>query len=408
MNQTALAVNPGPLEISEDAADEDERRRYAKFQEAVEAANARRASEGLPPLAQEKIERQWALDEEIRKRREADDRRKAQEEEKGRQELEKCAQAQNSLIARLKKIQEAARARAEVGKELCTPPMKEAEAPSLPPKDSPAPGRNERPLSREVLKFPVFPNNARPIVNEIASSALFAAIQGKDRKLLNDAQIVASGDTYLLFSGEQLNQDDHDVFMQLVSVASTRPAGEYVTVSAHSLLKALARGTGGKQHQQLEAEIRRMTKVTIEVKTKRYSYIGHLIHDAVKDEVSKQWVYRLNETLVPLYGASCYTLIDWEQRKRLKGKDLARWLQLEIARHAVPFPVKVETLRARCGSTAKELRDFRRSLRQALETLKDEGHIAAWRIDENDLVHVDRGNAISASQRRSLAPPARR
>lgn len=277
-------------------------------------------------------------------------------------------------------------------------------APATPqPADPPPRGKPGK-----ILKFPTFPTSTRAIVNELASSALFAAIQGKDRKLLDDAHIAASGDTHLLFSGEQLNQDDHDVFMQLVSTASASMPGEYVTVSGHSLLKALGRGTGGAQHKQLDAEIRRMTKVTIEVKTKRYSYIGHLIHDAVKDEESKHWVYRLNENLVPLYGASCYTLIDWEQRKRLKGKDLARWLQLEIARHAVPFPVKVETLRERCGSMAKELRDFRRSLRQALEVLKTEGHIAAWRIDENDLVHVDRGDAITASQRRSLARPKKR
>lgn len=258
---------------------------------------------------------------------------------------------------------------------------------------------------RKILKFPIFPTDTRALVNELASSALFAAIQGKDRKLVKDMPVAAMGETQMFFTGELLNQDDHDVFMQLVYLASSEPLGAYVTVSGHSLLKALGRGTSGKEHKQLEAEIKRLTNGGLEVKTKRYSYIGHLIHDAVKDEESKQWVYRLNERLVFLYGASCYTLIDWEQRKRLKGKDLARWLQLEIARHAVPFPVKVETLRERSGSQTKELWKFRQLLKETLETLKAEGHIAAWQIDENNLVHIDRGNAISASQRRSLMLP---
>ncbi len=260
----------------------------------------------------------------------------------------------------------------------------------------------------KLNNLPIIPTSTRAVVNDIASSALFAAIQGKDRAILNDEPIAATGDTHIFFSGEQLNQDDHDVFMLLVFLASTQPAGQYITVSAHSLLKALGRDTGGKQHQQIDAEIKRLTKATVEIKNKRYTYIGHLIHDAVKHEESKHWIYALNEKLVTLYGASRYTLIDWEQRKRLKGKDLARWLQLEIARHALPFPVKVETLRERCGSTVKKLFHFRAMLKTTLETLKAEGHIAAWHIDENDLVHVDRGAALTASQRRRLAPPSGR
>lgn len=260
---------------------------------------------------------------------------------------------------------------------------------------------------RGKTNFPIFPTAVRAVVNEIASSALFAAIQGKDRKMVKDMPIAAMGESKMFFTGELLNQDDHDVFMQLVSIASARPAGEYVTVSAHSLLKALGRDTGGKQHKQLDAEIKRLKHAGVEIKTARYTYIGSLIHDAFKDEKTSHWGYRLNENLVPLYGASCYTLIDWEQRKQLKGKDLARWLQLEIARHFVPFPVKIATLWQRSGSKAKELYKFRQLLKNALEVLKAEGHIVAWRIDESDLLHIDRGAALTASQRRHLThqPP---
>lgn len=256
----------------------------------------------------------------------------------------------------------------------------------------------------QVIYFPAIPTETRPVVNEIASSALFAAIQGKDRQWLRDEAIASTSDTVVRFTGEQFNQDDHDVFMQLVSVGSKYPAGEYVTATAHSLLKALGRGTGKSQHDQLEAEIKRLKSATFEIKTRRLTYFGNLIHDAKKDEKSGHWTFRLNENLMPFYGVDGYTLIDWEQRKQLKG-DLARWLQLEIARHAKPFPVKVETLHRLSGSRNKELRDFRRKLKSALDTLKTAGHIKEWRIDETDLVHVARGEAITDSQRRSLALP---
>lgn len=270
----------------------------------------------------------------------------------------------------------------------------------------PAPPRpDEKPKKAKVIPFPNIPTETRPIVNEIARSALFSAIQSKDRQMLKDAPVAVSGDGKILFTGEQLNQSDHDVFMQLISIGSTKPAGEYIVVTGHSLLKALGRGTGKSQHDQLEAEIKRLVDGSVSIKVKRFTYFGHLIHDAKKDEESGHWVFRLNENLLPLFGVNCFTLIDWQQRKQLKG-DLACWLQLYLATHAEPFPVKAETLHRLSGSKAKTMFTFRQKLRKALDTLQAAGHIKAWHIEpEADLVHVDRGAAITDSQQRHLTKP---
>ena len=261
---------------------------------------------------------------------------------------------------------------------------------------------------KKLLRLPVIPQETRPAVNVICNSALFAAVQGKDRQLLNDAHLDTQDGVEIIFSGQQFNQDDHDVLMQLVYLASQHELGEPITVSAHSLLKALGRGTSGKEHDQLKAEIERLVKGTIKLKTKRFDYIGHLIDDAQQDKETKFWMYRANATLQKFYDVNNYTLIDWESRKALKGKDLARWLQLQLASHAHPFPMKVETIRRLSGSRAKSLRHFREQLRIALNDLKANGSITSWQIDENDKAHVDRGDAISASQQRHLAKPANR
>lgn len=385
------AANPEP---SPAAALADDERRARELQDAIDAYNASRAALGKPPLEPDKVARWLAVDEEVSQRAAAM-RRHDEQKQAGREAEEQQARRSfnEMMAARIDGIRKAA-------------PKREASGEPAPEPQQPAAPRPPSVEKRDkITSFPIIPATARAVVNEIASSALFAAIQGKDRKLVKALPVAATGETKMLFSGEQLNQDDHDVFMLLISIASTKPPGEYITVSAHSLLKELGRKTGGTQHKQLDEEIKRLTEATVEIRHKRYTYIGHLIHDALKHEASEQWVYALNEKLVSMYGASCYTLIDWEQRKRLKGKDLARWLQLEIARHAVPFPIKVETLREKCGSQTKELWKFRQTLKTALETLKAEGHIAAWRIDENDLVHVDRGAALTASQRRRLALP---
>jgi len=261
---------------------------------------------------------------------------------------------------------------------------------------------------KKLLHLPIIPQETRPAVNVIANSALFAAVQGKDRQLLNDAHLDTQDGVQIIFSGEQFNQDDHDVLMQLVYAASRYELGTPVTVSAHSLLKALGRGTSGKEHQQLKAEIDRLVKGTIKLKTKRFSYIGHMIDEAIQDDETKLLVYRANPTLGKFYDVGNYTLIDWEERKALKGKELARWLQLQLASHARPFPMKVETLRRLSGSRAKSLRHFREQLRIALNDLKAGCIVADWQIDTGDLVHVDRGDATSASQQRHLAKPANR
>lgn len=261
----------------------------------------------------------------------------------------------------------------------------------------------------KLLHLPVFPKETRPTVNVIANSSLFAAIQGKDRQLLNKQLLDTQDGVDIIFTGEQFNQDDHDVLMQLVYLASHYELGQPVTVSAHALLKALGRGTSGKEHKQLKAEIDRLVTGTIQLRTERFDYIGHLIDDAQQDKETKFWTYRANQTLRKFYDVENYTLIDWEERKALKGKDLARWLQLQLASHARPFPMKVATIRRLSGSRTKNLFHFREKLRAALEDLKARGIIASWQIDESDLAHVDRGDAPSASQQRHLAkPPARR
>ncbi len=260
----------------------------------------------------------------------------------------------------------------------------------------------------KLLRLPVIPQETRPAVNVIANSSLFSAIQGKDRQLLNKHLLDTQDGVDIIFSGEQFNQDDHDVLMQLVYLASHHELGKPVTVSAHALLKALGRGTSGKEHKQLKAEIDRLVTGTIQLKTKRFDYIGHLIDDAQQDKETKFWTYRANPTLRKFYDVDNYTLIDWESRKALKGKDLARWLQLQLASHARPFPMKVDTIRRLSGSRTKNLFHFREKLRIALEDLKAHGFITSWQIDAGDLVHVDRGDAASASQRRHLAKPANR
>ncbi len=363
-----------------------------------------------PPMNREALNR---LDDEVarlnprRAAREATHRTKADPVSTGKDEPDPVLEGvgNSTLDQILKRLGRTVAARAERARQ-----AQEAQAAAASSSEPPTPPE-PAPEPEPVIHLPLFPRETRPAVNALTSSSLFAAIQGKDRQMLKNAKIQTPGETDILFTGEQFNQDDHNVLMQLVFMARDQPLGAYVTVSAHALLTALGRGTSGKEHHQLKAEIERLVAGTVKVKTPQFNYIGHLIDDAVQDTASKHWVFRLNPSMAPFYHPDAYTLMDWEQRKQLKGKDLARWVQLEIARHAQPFPVKVETWHRMSGSQTQALREFRRMLKAVLAVLTrpDIGVLKEGYIDpKTDLIHLERGEAITASQQRHLAAPAPR
>src|SRR5712692_9862837 len=264
----------------------------------------------------------------------------------------------------------------------------------------------EPPSTAKVIQFPLFPESTRPESNDMARSALFSCIQGKDRRFIKDALLATVDGVEIRFTGEQLHQDDHDLLMQLIFMARATALGKWVTVSAYANLKALGRKVSGKQYRELRTDISRLAAGMVSIRNAKVKieYIGHhLIAKASQHEISRHWIYRLDPELRALYGDMTHTLIDWDKRLALKGKDLARWLQLYIASHAKPYPVKVATLRDLSGSRAKALKNFRGKLRLALDDLVNNDDIERWEIQmPQDLLFVDRGAAISASQRRHL------
>ena len=273
-------------------------------------------------------------------------------------------------------------------------------------KDTPQRSEPEPPSSAKIIQFPLFPEATRPVSNDMARIALFSCIQGKDRRFIKDALLATVDGVEIRFTGEQLNQDDHDLLMQLIFMAREKPVGAWVTMPAHTILKALGRQVGGKQHRDLRTDIFRLAAgtVSIRIARDRIEVTGHhLLAKAAQHEDSRYWVYRLDPDLAFLYGGESYTLIDWDKRLNLKGKDLARWLQLYLATHAKPFPVKVDTLRELSGSRTKALRSFRGQLRLALDALISNHDIEQWWIaQQTDLVTVERGEAVTASQRRHI------
>ena len=103
-----------------------------------------------------------------------------------------------------------------------------------------------------------------------------------------------------------------------------------------------------------------------------------------------KYIIEISRDLAKLFERG-FTRIEWEQRHKLIRKPLAQWLQFYYASHARPVPVSVAFLHEMSGSTNKDMRGFKRRLKEALDQIKAVGVISEWRIDpKTDLVHVTR------------------
>ena len=252
-------------------------------------------------------------------------------------------------------------------------------------------------ISTDVpLQMGFWPDEVRGVLNAALRGALFSINQ--ERELAKKRQKLATVDGYqIMFKGERFNQRDLDLWEMLLHIGRQQPYGKAIEFVGSALLKALGRTTGGEDYEDLKEDISRLMGGVVEITftDTKETFIGSLIHNAYREETTQRYAIVFDEKMRKLYDAG-YTHVDWEQRRKLKGNNLAQWLHGFYATHAAPLRYKVETIRELCGSTTERLTDFRKALRVSLEKLKTVGAITSWSIEaKSDLVTVRRKGSVS-------------
>ncbi len=255
-------------------------------------------------------------------------------------------------------------------------------------------------IKAKVVQLPLWPDPVRGVPNPLMRSALFAAVQGKQRRAMQRELLEVQQGTEIRFTGIQLDQSDLDVWEQALHLARLNPLGTRCHFVAHSFLKSLGRATGKANHEWLKDSIARLAACCVEVKYGRFTYGGSLL-EFYRDDETGRYYLEINPKMKAIYDAG-YTLTDWEERAELRGKPLALWLHGYFATHADPFPVKVETLHRLSGSVNKDIYSFKQKLEAALADVQAVGAIEGYTI-EGELVRVER--TPSPSQQRHLSKP---
>ena len=255
----------------------------------------------------------------------------------------------------------------------------------------------QKPKPAKVIQLPLWPEPARGVPNSALRGALFAAIQGKDRRYMKRELLAVQKGVEIRFTGMQLDQSDLDVWEQALHLARMHPLGTRCDFTARAFLKALGRRTGKSDHEWLKDVFARLGGCFAEITHNRLTYGGSLL-ELYRDEDTERYCLEINPKIIALYNAG-WTAIDWRLRQLLRRKPLALWLHGYYASHAKPFPVKVETLYSLSGSGNPCLRSYKRQLIKAHEYLKEVGILADYEIKDG-LVYPYR--IPSASQKKHL------
>lgn len=261
---------------------------------------------------------------------------------------------------------------------------------------------NEPEAPVKIIQLPLWPEPVRGAPNAILRSALFAGIHSKKRqtlgtrtkpqKPLEPVLVAAQNGITVKFAGQQLNQYDADVFFEALHRARLQPLGTECLFRGYDFLRAIGRSDSQLNYEDLDDSLTRLRNahavIEWEIAGRFPEFHGGLIDHFYREKGTRLYKISFAIDIKKLFATACWTQLEWEERRALKGHPQAQWLYGYFCSHAQPFPVTVAFLHQKSGSTRGLLKNYRTDLKNALATLeKVLGWKASW---ENDLITVTR------------------
>ena len=161
-------------------------------------------------------------------------------------------------------------------------------------------GRRAMALSTlKPVSLPEWPETKRATPSAFLRSALFSAIQSKDRVFLKRVVLASQEGITVRFTGEQLNQEDLTLWETLVHLAKVQPLGNICEFTAYDILKTMGCGVSGKERAILHEGVIRLTACAVEIMIgDQRTYFSSLIDHGVKNEETGHYTIQLSKSLI--------------------------------------------------------------------------------------------------------------
>ncbi|AYN96621.1 RepB family plasmid replication initiator protein [Pseudomonas sp. LTJR-52] len=238
------------------------------------------------------------------------------------------------------------------------------------------------------LQLPLFPEYASAMPHHWTRTTLFASIARGKRKLHHRQQLASRSDFTILYTGQQLDMADNDVFLHALQLAQNQDAGQVIHFVRSKFLEGIGRSASGQNtYAWLENSLRRLAEATLFIESDQgQGLMVRLIKDMAWNKKQDEYWLALDPHIVKFFQQSQIAYIDFEVRKKLRYA-LSKWLQNYACGHRAGEHhfVSIENLMHWSGSTGR-VRDFaehkERGLRVALAELESHGVIREWDIYE--------------------------
>lgn len=253
--------------------------------------------------------------------------------------------------------------------------------------------------------LPKITKNIRIMPNCFARSSLFTISDTRqNRKFLDNVEMASPSGISIVYKGEELRQDDSDVFLSLIFLLNSKKAKkeEFTTeiiFSAKELFELMGWPYRNFYIDKLKECLDRMKEAVFRYHEKlgktAISILSYTHYPLDKKDKS-DYVVRVSNELFKIFDNN-FTKLNIDTRNSLKP--MAKWLYAYYASHMEPFPHKCETLKNYCGSGYTDLRNFKIALKRSLQELVDVGFLHSFFIEnKSNLVHIKRKDVLKNSK----------
>lgn len=259
---------------------------------------------------------------------------------------------------------------------------KKASAPAIVKKDN-------------VIQLDFWEDNKRGCANSLLRAALFPPLPKGKRQFLKKVKLESVGAADIIFTGEQFDQTDLDVYLEILNFARPFPLGTPVSFSARGMLKALGKGNGGGLHKWLHSVMIRLRGGTLDITDKKTRYFGGLVKEGVLEEATEFYTIIIDTNFAKLFGFGMWSKIDIEERRALKGASsgIAKALHAYYSTHAAPSLHSFETLTKVIGLVSLD-RQTKARIIEAHKMLEKIGFILSFEVRPNG-IKVNKTNTPS-------------